>query len=81
MVQTAQDVKTGHVLWYDASRGYGFIRQADTGVDVFLPKDALDAFGISGVPSGAEIDYSAYEGVNSSKVASIRKLTGRQMLS
>lgn len=81
MGQTAQNVKQGRVLWYDASRGYGFIRQADTGASVFLTKDALDAFGLSGVQSGAEIDYSAFEGLNSSKVSSIQKLKGLQALS
>lgn len=74
------ELKKGRVLWYDASRGYGFIRQADTGADVFLPKDALDAFGLSGVPSGAEIDYNAFEGVSSTKVAAIHRLRGQHAL-
>ncbi|WP_069299996.1 cold-shock protein [Neptunicoccus sediminis] len=81
MGQKAQTVKKGRVLWYDASRGYGFVRQADTGASVFLTKDALSDFGLSGVQSGAEIDYSAFEGVNSSRVSSIRKLKGLQALS
>lgn len=70
------ELRTGQVLWYDANRGYGILREVNNGTEVFLTKDALDAFGLTGVNSGTEMDFDAIEGTSSMKVASIKRLSG-----
>lgn len=74
------EIRTGQVLWYDASRGYGLLREVNNGTEVFLTKDALDAFGLTGVNSGTEMDFDAIEGTSSMKVVAIKRLSGNQGL-
>lgn len=70
------ELRTGQVLWYDASRGYGLLREVNNGTEVFLTKDALEAFGLTGVNSGTKMDFDAIEGTSSMKVARIKRLSG-----
>lgn len=74
------ELRKGQVLWYDASRGYGLLRELNNGAEVFLTKDALDAFGLTGVTSGTKMDFNAIEGTSSLKVAAIKGLSGRKAL-
>ncbi|WGI20362.1 cold shock domain-containing protein [Amylibacter sp. IMCC11727] len=65
-----QAIKKGHVLWYDPSRGYGFIRD-NTDQTIFITQGSLDAIGMEELPEGAEIEFNVIKGRASDKVNSI----------
>lgn len=49
----------GHVKWFDATKGYGFIVTADGEGDVLLHANVLRNFGRSSVAEGASITIEA----------------------
>ena len=51
---------SGRVRWFDAKKGYGFIRN-EQGTDVFLPAAALPD-GMTTLRKGAKVEYSVVEG-------------------
>jgi CspA family cold shock protein len=47
----------GTVKWYNSQRGYGFIRPASGGKDVFVHATALEQSGIGGLTEGQKVTY------------------------
>ena len=47
----------GTVKWFNASKGYGFIRPDDGGPDVFVHINAVQKAGYSGLVEGARLSY------------------------
>jgi cold shock CspA family protein len=73
-------VRRGRVAWYDATRGYGFVVEMDTQSQIFITKSELDAFGLTGLNVGLEIDFEVLAGQKSERVHAIKKLIGKQLL-
>lgn len=73
-------LREGRVLWYDAARGYGFIREEPEKDAVFITKTALDEFGVTGLHSGLEIVFDVVKGRASEKVKTIVLLRGENPL-
>jgi CspA family cold shock protein len=47
----------GHVQWFDANKGYGFVVSKDVYGDVLLHRSVLDAIGVDSVREGAVLDF------------------------
>ncbi len=50
-------MKTGVVQWFNATKGYGFIRPDEGGNDVFVHITALEKAGVSSLKEGQKIAY------------------------
>ncbi|SHJ83626.1 cold-shock DNA-binding protein family [Roseomonas rosea] len=50
---------TGTVVWYQAHKGYGFIRPDDGGPDVMVHASVVEAAGRRELKKGEEITYEA----------------------
>jgi CspA family cold shock protein len=51
------DVASGTVKWFNATKGYGFIAPDGGGKDVFVHISAVEKAGYDGLPDGAKITY------------------------
>lgn len=71
---------TGTVLWYDDSRGYGFVKDHRDNQKVFITHTALEDFGVTGLNSGARICFDITQGKVACKVSAIRSVTRAEML-
>ena len=47
----------GTVKWFNAQKGFGFIRPTDGGKDVFLHISAVERAGLSTVNEGQNVSY------------------------
>ena len=48
---------TGSVLWFKAQKGYGFVKPAEGGADVFVHVAELAASGIRDLAEGQQIRF------------------------
>ena len=53
---------SGHVKWYDAVKGYGFVVPEDGGADVMVHASCVRAFGRVALSEGAEVRLVAVSG-------------------
>lgn len=51
----------GEVKWFDAEKGYGFIKQA-AGPDVFVHYSAIQAQGFKSLNSGDKVEFEVVDG-------------------
>lgn len=54
---SSTDKKNGTVKWFNAIKGYGFIKPDDGGSDVFVHKSALNDSGIMDLNEGDRVNY------------------------
>lgn len=52
----------GTVKWFNATKGYGFIKPDNGGQDVFVHVSAVEKAGYSGLAEGAKISYELVTG-------------------
>ncbi len=51
----------GIVQWYSVAKGYGFVRRAETGEDVFVHHSAVTDAGLQ-LTAGEEVSFEVVEG-------------------
>lgn len=54
----------GTVKWFNATKGYGFIKPDESGPDVFVHISAVEKAGYTGLADGAKISYELVTGRN-----------------
>ena len=47
----------GTVKWFNDSKGFGFIEQADGGADVFVHHSAIQSNGYRSLEEGSKVEY------------------------
>ena len=52
----------GTVKWFDAAKGYGFIRPDDGGKDAFVHISAVEQAGLTGLAEGQKLEYELVPG-------------------
>ena len=55
------DTKTGHVKWFNESKGFGFIAK-DEGTDVFVHYSAINASGFRTLTEGQQVQFTVTQG-------------------
>ena len=61
----------GTVKWFNASKGYGFIEQADGGKDVFVHVTGL-APGVTALSEGQAVEFEVTEGQKGLQAVNVR---------
>ncbi len=59
-----QDVKTGIVKWFNATKGYGFIQPESGGADAFVHISAVERAGLQSLNEGQRVQYELVAGRN-----------------
>ncbi|MAL98440.1 cold-shock protein [Hydrocarboniclastica marina] len=55
------DLYTGHVKWFNESKGFGFIAQ-ENGSDVFVHYSAINSSGFKTLQEGQKVQFSITQG-------------------
>ncbi len=50
-------MSTGNVKWFNAQKGYGFIKPDDGSADVFVHVSAVERAGLHDLQEGQKINY------------------------
>ena len=53
---------TGHVKWFNESKGFGFIEQNDGGKDVFVHFSAIMTDGFKTLAEGQNVEFEIQDG-------------------
>ncbi len=63
----------GHVKWFNASKGYGFITQED-GKDIFVHFTAIVGDGFKSLEEGQEVEFEVTTGNKGPQAANVVKV-------
>jgi CspA family cold shock protein len=63
----------GHVKWFNASKGYGFITQED-GKDIFVHFTAIVGEGFKSLEEGQEVEFEVTSGAKGPQAANVVKM-------
>ena len=62
---------TGTVKWFNATKGYGFIRPDDGGNDVFVHVTAVEQAGLRSLVEGQRVNFEAESGQRGLKAVAL----------
>jgi CspA family cold shock protein len=65
----------GTVKWFNATKGFGFIKPNDGGDDVFVHISAVEKSGIKGLDEGQQVSFDPEKGRQGRTAAVNLKLT------
>lgn len=63
----------GTVKWFNAEKGYGFIR-SDDGEDVFVHYSAIQGEGFKSLDEGQEVEFDKVTGERGPQASNVNKL-------
>lgn len=63
---------TGTVKWFNATKGFGFIKPDDGGADVFVHISALEQAGIGSLTEGQKVSFQVLNEPKGKKAADIK---------
>lgn len=66
-------MKTGTVKWFNAKKGYGFIKDEE-GTEVFVHFTALNMSGFKVLEEGDKVEFEVVEGDQGAQAANVTKL-------
>ncbi|WP_371188746.1 cold-shock protein [Thalassotalea maritima] len=62
---------TGTVKWFNETKGFGFIAQADGGKDVFVHYRAIASEGFRSLTEGQEVEFIVEQGPKGPQAANV----------
>jgi CspA family cold shock protein len=65
-------VATGTVKWFNATKGFGFIQPDKGGKDIFVHISAVERAGLSSLNEGAKVSYEEMENRGKTSAENLR---------
>ena len=65
---------TGTVKWFNAEKGYGFIKPDDESPDVFVHYSAITSDGFKTLEEGKKVEYDITQGQKGPQAENVRAL-------
>jgi cold shock protein len=72
MIWGGDQVATGTVKWFNATKGFGFIQPDNGGKDVFVHISAVERAGLSSLNEGAKVSYEEMENRGKTSAENLR---------
>jgi cold shock protein len=72
------DRMVGEVKWFNAEKGYGFIKLADGGADIFVHYSAIEAAGYKSLNEGDRVEFEIVDGRKGKQANSVKVLAQAQ---
>jgi CspA family cold shock protein len=69
-----QDMFTGTVKWFNATKGFGFIVQDNGGKDVFVHHSAIQVEGYRSLDEGQRVEYEVEQTPTGPAAANVRPI-------
>ena len=66
--------KTGHVKWFNESKGFGFITPADGSKDVFVHFSAIKSDGFKTLAEGQQVEFEVVQGAKGPQAANVTRI-------
>ena len=66
---------TGHVKWFNDSKGFGFIAQ-DSGPDVFVHYTAIQGGGFKSLAEGQRVEFTVTQGQKGPQAENVMLVDG-----
>ncbi len=64
----------GTVKWFNGSKGYGFIEQANHGPDVFVHYSAITGQGFRNLEEGERVEFTVEKGPKGLQASQVTRL-------
>lgn len=62
----------GEVKWFNAEKGYGFIKMADNSPDIFVHYSAIDSTGYKTLNEGDRVEFEIVDGRKGKQASGVR---------
>jgi CspA family cold shock protein len=73
--ETAKNMATGTVKWFNDTKGFGFITPDGGGEDVFCHHTAIVAEGFRSVAEGQKVEFDVTRGPKGLQASNVRKMS------
>ena len=68
------ELKQGSVKWFNDSKGYGFIREEGSEVDIFVHFSAIQGEGFKTLPEGSIVQFELLDGAKGPQAANVARI-------
>lgn len=68
----------GEVKWFNAEKGFGFIKLPDGGADIFVHYSAIEAQGYRALNEGDTVEFEIVDGNKGKQASNVRVVGSRQ---
>lgn len=74
IINVIQIMLNGVVKWFNTTKGYGFINQADTGKDVFVHISAVEEAGLKSLNEGDKVSFEVKNEKGKTSAVNLKKI-------
>jgi CspA family cold shock protein len=68
----------GEVKWFNAEKGFGFIKLPNGGADIFVHYSAIEAQGYRSLNEGDTVEFEVVDGNKGKQASNVRVIGTRQ---
>jgi CspA family cold shock protein len=72
------DRMVGEVKWFNAEKGYGFIKLSEGGADIFVHYSAIEAAGYKSLNEGDRVEFEIVDGRKGKQANNVKVLAQAQ---